>query len=210
MLESAIKSGDTLDNEIFEVILSIYSRCLCTWPIKQCMLGIPMIPFRPHKSTLTGIQTLRTSKDVNLQVGYFQHCSSYFSNDFYSLLDNVSDLLIFFAVYSYRLYKRVQRILEVLLVLLPFCTRPTVRQRRMFHLPCPNFYWEGQADKWIFWTLQNFLLFFRIIEPQDSLIRVQVAFFIHNGNYEEIHLNLIPVEIYVFQASYSPSCNQWL
>ena len=28
---------------------------------------------------------------------------------------------------------------EFLLVLLPFCTCPTVRQRQMFHLPFPNF-----------------------------------------------------------------------
>ena len=36
---------------------------------------------------------------------------------------------------------RVQRISEFLLVRLPFSTHPTVRQRRIIHLSCPNFTW---------------------------------------------------------------------
>ena len=38
-----------------------------------------------------------------------------------------------------------------------FCTRPTVRQRGIIHLPSTIFFLEGQADEWILWTLHIFI-----------------------------------------------------
>ena len=47
---------------------------------------------------------------------------------------------------------RVQRTSEFLLICLQFCTHPTVRHRRIIHLPWPKFSKSGPADKWIPWT----------------------------------------------------------